>query len=87
MATGTATLADVEAAVREITASVLDLPDVECDANLLELGVDSFVATRIVAALRTRFDTEVPLILLFEEPEVAVFAESVHDLVVNGPED
>ncbi|GHE78645.1 hypothetical protein GCM10014715_37370 [Streptomyces spiralis] len=82
MPTDTATLAEVETAVHDITAGALGLSAVGRHDNLLELGVDSLVATRIVAALRTRYGVEIPLILLFEHPEIAEFAESVHDLVL-----
>ncbi|MFI9804233.1 phosphopantetheine-binding protein [Streptomyces sp. NPDC052301] len=86
MSTPPATLADVEAAVLSTTAEFLQLPEVRPDDNMLELGVDSLVATRIVAALRTRFGVDIPLIDVFENPVVSDFAESVHDLVDDARE-
>ncbi|WP_448321934.1 phosphopantetheine-binding protein [Streptomyces sp. CO7] len=74
-------LADVQAAVVAVTAEVLQMPDVGIEDNLLELGVDSLVATRIVAALRTRFGVDIPLLNVFEYPGLDEFAESVLDLV------
>ena len=87
MSTTTVTLADVETAVLTVTADVLKLPEVRLDDNLLELGVDSLVATRIVAALRTRFQVDIPLLNVFESPVLSEFAESVLDLIddANAP--
>lgn len=87
MSTTTVTLADVETAVLTVTADVLKLPEVRLNDNLLELGVDSLVATRIVAALRTRFQVDIPLLNVFESPVLSEFAESVLDLIddANAP--
>jgi acyl carrier protein len=75
------TLADIESSIATTTAEILKLASVESDDNLLELGVDSLVGTRIVVALRSRFDVEVPLLTLFENPVVADFARAVLDIV------
>ncbi|AUG75713.1 hypothetical protein CFP65_0764 [Kitasatospora sp. MMS16-BH015] len=74
------TLDRIQAAVRRVTAEVLDLDQVGPDDNLLELGVDSLVATRIVAALRTELLVDIPLLNVFESPVIGEFAESVLDL-------
>jgi acyl carrier protein len=81
MSTTSVTLDVVEAVVLSTTAEILKLPEVRLDDNLLELGVDSLVATRIVAALRTRFGVDIPLLNVFETPVLSEFAESVLDLI------
>ncbi|MEV0176933.1 phosphopantetheine-binding protein [Streptomyces sp. NPDC050803] len=81
MSIASVTLADVETAVLTVTAEALNVPEVRLDDNLLELGVDSLVATRIVAALRTRFGADIPLLNVFEYPVLSEFAVSVLDTV------
>ncbi|MFJ9864340.1 phosphopantetheine-binding protein [Streptomyces sp. NPDC101165] len=81
MSIASVTLADVEIAVLAVTAEALGHPEVNLDDNLLELGVDSLVATRIVAALRTRFGADIPLLNVFEYPELREFAVSVLDTI------
>ncbi|WP_441247468.1 phosphopantetheine-binding protein [Kitasatospora sp. McL0602] len=80
MSTTALTLTQIQATVRKITAEILELPEVTLDDNLLELGVDSLVATRIVAALRTEFKVDIPLLNVFESPEIGEFSESIFDL-------
>jgi acyl carrier protein len=74
------TTADVADVVTKTAAQLLKLPDVSTEDNLLELGVDSLVGTRIVVELHSRFDVEVPLILLFEHPVVSDFVDVVLDV-------
>ncbi|MEU6087678.1 phosphopantetheine-binding protein [Streptomyces sp. NPDC047085] len=81
MSIASVTLADVEIAVLAVTAEAVGLPEVTLDDNLLELGVDSLVATRIVAVLRTRFGADIPLLNVFEYPELREFAVSVLDTI------
>jgi acyl carrier protein len=73
-------LSDVENAVREALTEVLKRSDFTDDDNLLELGVDSLVGTRIVVGLRDRLDVEIPLLTLFENPVIADFAQAVFEL-------
>ncbi|MER5638842.1 phosphopantetheine-binding protein [Kitasatospora sp. NPDC002227] len=80
MSTTPLTLDRAQDAVRRITAEILELDDIRLDDNLLELGVDSLVATRIVAALRTELQLDIPLLNVFESPEVGEFAESLLEL-------
>ncbi|MDQ0599364.1 acyl carrier protein [Streptomyces canus] len=87
MSIASVTLADVEAVVLAVTAEALNVPEVHLDDNLLELGVDSLVATRIVAALRTRFGADIPLLNIFEYPELREFAISVLDTIQDAPQE
>ncbi|GAJ86153.1 hypothetical protein NBRGN_104_01210 [Nocardia brasiliensis NBRC 14402] len=41
-------------------------------ANFYELGGDSLLAGELMTALRAEFDTEVPMHLLFEAPDMGV---------------
>ncbi|MEV0006083.1 phosphopantetheine-binding protein [Micromonospora sp. NPDC050980] len=79
--TSAPTVASIETAVRSVTAEALNLPDVAPEDNLLELGVDSLVATWILAELRTRLLVEIPLIDVFESVNVRAFAEHISDLI------
>jgi acyl carrier protein len=75
------TVSDIETTVRSVAAEALGLPDVRPDDNLLDLGVDSLVATRIVATLRTQYLVDIPLIDVFDASDVRDFAERVFDLL------
>jgi acyl carrier protein len=83
MSTTALTLDQIQDTVRRVTAEILELPEVKLDDNLLELGVDSLVATRIVAALRTELQVDIPLLNVFESPEVGEFSESVLELTTD----
>ncbi|MFI6216810.1 phosphopantetheine-binding protein [Nocardia brasiliensis] len=50
-------------------------------ANFYELGGDSLLAGELMTALRAEFDTEVPMHLLFEAPDMGSFVqEAMHVL-------
>ena len=67
---------DVSAIVSEVVSEVLGQP-VDLNENLLELGVDSLVGTRIVIGIRSKLNLEVPLVLLFENPVLGDFSQAV----------
>ncbi|WP_340681980.1 phosphopantetheine-binding protein [Amycolatopsis coloradensis] len=62
-----------------VVSDVLKQP-VAQTANLLKLGVDSLVGTRIVVLIRSELEVDVPLLLLFENPVLGDFAAAVTDL-------
>jgi acyl carrier protein len=71
---------DITDAVFRIVTEVLGR-EITRDDNLLKLGVDSLVATRIVVTIRTRLSLDVPLLTLFENPVMGDFADTVSELV------
>jgi acyl carrier protein len=80
---------DAVSLITSFTAEALAIPAVSADSNLLELGVDSLVAARIVAGLRAKLRINIPLITLFQNPYVpdfaleivALYEESVDEMV------
>jgi nonribosomal peptide synthetase DhbF len=77
---------DVQSAVCVVTAKALNLTSVSPEDNFFELGLTSVTAVRIVAELRTTFHVEIPLVNVFEMPELAVFSESVFELIEEARE-
>jgi acyl carrier protein len=83
---------DVVSLITSFTAEALAVPSVCADGNLLELGVDSLLAARIVARLRADLSINIPLITLFENPRipdfaleiVALYEESADEMVVQS---
>jgi acyl carrier protein len=65
----------METELAAIWAEVLGLDQVGIHDNLLALGGDSLLATRISAQLMRRFKVDLPINTLFESPTVAKMAE------------
>jgi acyl carrier protein len=63
----------------KVVSEVLGIP-VSAENNLLELGVDSLIATRIVVIIRSILNVDVPISALFENPVMGDFAMAVADL-------
>jgi nonribosomal peptide synthetase DhbF len=53
---------------------LLDLTDVDIDVSIFELGADSLVVAKIVAAIRKIFGVDLPLAALFETTTIAGLA-------------
>jgi hypothetical protein len=81
---------DVDAAVRdstheiaaEVWENVLGTP-VDRESEFFELGGHSILATRLIAQLSARLETEVPLRLLFELPGFDRFCDGL-DALLDG---
>ncbi|MFK8908602.1 phosphopantetheine-binding protein [Streptomyces sp. YS-3] len=73
-------MAAVSETVTRVISEVLKQPVALTD-NLLELGVDSLVGTRIVVNLRSELGADVPLLLLFENPVLSDFVDVVAEVV------
>jgi len=57
--------------IANLAAELIKIECVGINDNLLELGLDSLLATQLVARLREIFEIELPLRTLFESPSVA----------------
>jgi amino acid adenylation domain-containing protein len=66
-----------EMALADIWSEVLRLDQIGLQDNFFELGGHSLLATQVISRLRERFELEVPLRALFEEPTVMGLAEAV----------
>jgi amino acid adenylation domain-containing protein len=74
-----------EAVIAEIWADLLGIDAVGIRDNLFELGGDSLAATRIATQISHRFDIELPLLYVFDNPTVAEIATRLtNDLAING---
>ncbi len=80
------TASNPAAVVCAVVAAALGHSTVGPDDNMLELGVDSLVGTRIVVDLRGQLGVNVLLLHLFENPLVGDFAALVSELVCESGE-
>ncbi len=67
----------IEAVVRDLWCELLGLPDLSLDEDLFDAGVDSLMATRAAARLRTEFGVDLPIPMIFETPTVSGVAMAV----------
>jgi len=66
-----------EEKLAQIVAELLHIEKVGIHDNFFELGGHSLLATQFMSRLRTTFQTELPLLTLFEKPTVAQLAEEI----------
>ncbi|MCH9648333.1 MAG: amino acid adenylation domain-containing protein, partial [Deltaproteobacteria bacterium] len=76
-----------ETALAQLWAELLGHEQVGLTDDFFELGGHSLLATQVISGVRQRFDVEVPLMLLFEEPTVAALAAHVEGEGVSGSGD
>jgi amino acid adenylation domain-containing protein len=74
----------VEAIVSEIWAEVLGVERVGVFQNFFELGGHSLSAAQMIARLKARFQTEIPLRSVFSAPTIAELASHIMDNDGNG---
>jgi amino acid adenylation domain-containing protein len=73
---------DIERAVAEIWAKLLDVPQVGADDNFFELGGHSILATSMLSRVRDMFDVEIPIAAVFsEEVTVAALATRIEEIL------
>ena len=68
-----------EAQLAAIWSDVLKLPQIGVEDSFFELGGHSLLATQVVSRVRERWNREVPLRLVFEQPTIAGFAAALAD--------
>ncbi|HEV8580082.1 MAG TPA: amino acid adenylation domain-containing protein [Thermoanaerobaculia bacterium] len=73
-----------ETAIAEIWKELLGIEQVGVEDNFFELGGHSLLATQLVSRLRTSFDVEVPLRIVFEHPALADLGAAVEALRYAG---
>jgi amino acid adenylation domain-containing protein len=66
---------DLESALTQIWADVLQVPHVDREANFFEIGGDSLKAMEVIARVSDTLHVELPLIAFFEEPTVRHLAD------------
>jgi amino acid adenylation domain-containing protein/thioester reductase-like protein/non-ribosomal peptide synthase protein (TIGR01720 family) len=66
-----------EDALRGIYAQVLGVEDFDVDDSFFDLGGDSLAAMRVVAAINTAFDTNLPLGTVFNAPTITQLASRI----------
>jgi aryl carrier-like protein len=67
----------IEAVVRDLWRELLGVHDLGLDEDLFDVGVDSLMATRAAARLRTEFGVELAIPTIFETPTVSGVAMAV----------
>ncbi len=72
----------IEQEVAEILAPLLGLERVSTDANFFLLGGHSLLGTQLIARIRDRFDIDLSLKALFEEPTVRDIAREIERLIL-----
>jgi amino acid adenylation domain-containing protein len=71
---------EVEAGILSAMSDVLDRPDLGVQDNFFELGGNSLLAIKLVSRLRERFQVEVPLNAVFDQPSPELLARVVAPL-------
>lgn len=70
-----------EKIVAEIWSGVLEKEVRDAEDDFFEVGGNSMLATLATYQLRERFNVELPLMLIFENPTVGEFARAIDERV------
>jgi acyl carrier protein len=71
-------LGGTEAIVAGLWKVVLDLPHLELDDNLFEIGVPSLRALELLSRINQTFERELPEATIFDYPTVRAMARLLH---------
>ncbi len=69
----------VEATVAAIWKRLLDLPQIDRDADFFDLGGDSLMTLNMMFALEEELGAQLPVTLIFEAPTIASLAAAIED--------
>jgi acyl carrier protein len=69
---------EIEQRLAAIWSGVLGRPRIGVHDDFFALGGHSLLATRLIARVRDAFRVELPLLVLFETPNIAGMAEALH---------
>jgi len=78
----TAPRSDIERFVAALWAEVLVQADLSVVDHFLDVGGDSMLATRLLAAVRERLDLEISVLDFFDRPTIAGQAELIEELLI-----
>jgi amino acid adenylation domain-containing protein len=70
----------VEQQLAQIWSEVLGLPKISIHDTFLELGGHSLLATQLLSRIRSQFQVELPLRVLFEAPTIATLATRIQQI-------
>jgi amino acid adenylation domain-containing protein len=70
-----------------IWAEILGLDEVGANDNFFELGGHSLTATQVIARIRSSFDIDIPLSVLFDEPTMAEVAAAINGVTLTDDGD
>ncbi|HTA00825.1 MAG TPA: non-ribosomal peptide synthetase, partial [Streptosporangiaceae bacterium] len=70
-----------------IWAEILGLDEVGANDNFFELGGHSLTATQVIVRIRTSFDIDIPLSVLFDEPTMAEVASAINGVTLTDDGD
>jgi thioester reductase-like protein len=74
---GVAPRNEIEQAIADIWQRLLNIENIAVYDNFFEVGGHSLLAPQLLSQIRTAYDLELPLSILFERPTVAGLAETI----------
>jgi phthiocerol/phenolphthiocerol synthesis type-I polyketide synthase E len=75
-------LAEIRAQVAEHWTEILGIPDVGHDQNFFHIGGSSLLAMQVASRISERYEIELPISVLFEQPTIAGTASAIETLLV-----
>lgn len=77
---------ETEKQLAEIWSEVLGIRPIGAKDHFFETGGHSLLATQLIFKIRDRFDLDVPLRVVFEQPTVEGMAQAIDDIRAHGSE-